>query len=107
MRKLSKTYKEVANEFLPVFLIEIGTDGEREKSAVESFAKHLDSFQTLTTEMELLALQKSREIDAEVLKAFFDEIGTERSREIIKKVFARHQHTKNESDILPTSEKSN
>ena len=98
--KLSKTFKEVAEEWLETSKVspELMKDGDQKivvSEIVLSFAKHLDSFQTLDAKLELLAMRKSREIDGEVLLAFAKELPKEKVEEIIRGVYEKHRHTKN------------
>lgn len=86
---LSKTYREVANEF--------GVDEFKggERDAINAFAQYLDSFQTLDSKLEILALYKAREIDKEVLLGLANALGKEKTEEVIKGIYAKHKHQKN------------
>lgn len=66
---------------------------EEDKKAILSFAKYLDSFKTLSIQMQFLALQQSRKIDREVLFAMSDALGKEKTTEIINGVYSNHRHT--------------
>lgn len=66
---------------------------EDAKNAILSFAKYLDGFNTLSVQMQLLALQQSRKIDREVLFAMAKVLGPDRTTEIIKEVHSGHKHT--------------
>lgn len=66
----------------------------KDKDAILSFAKYLDSGQELGSELQMLALKKAREIDGEILRACADTFGIEPMREVIQKVYAKHRHSK-------------
>lgn len=95
--KLSKTYCEVAQEWQ----IANGAyaSNEYQIDAVIKFAKYLDSFQTLSDKLQILAIQKAREIDREVLLACVDKFGLEEMQVVIQEVYNRHKHTKTPTDV--------
>lgn len=90
-QKLSKTYKEVAKEFIESRQPTLDPD---EIVCIKQFAKYLDGFHIITPEMEQLAIQKSREIDREVMFALAKELSKEKVEEIIRGVHSRHRHSK-------------
>lgn len=67
---------------------------DHDKDVARGFAAYLDSFQHLSSELELLALYKAREIDREAMLALANELGKDKAAEVIKTVFEKHRHTK-------------
>lgn len=86
-----KTYIEVA---LELFTANPKYYTSKEQKSILSFAKFLDSGRVLNAELQMLALQQSRKIDGEVINALALEFGKDKCIEVIKKVYARHKHTK-------------
>lgn len=70
------------------------------KEAVIRFAHHLDSFNTLTQHLEIMALYKAREIDREFMLLMIDEIGLPRAKELARQVQDGHKHTKMEEPTM-------
>jgi hypothetical protein len=97
---LSKTYKEVVNEFV--------NNGSL-KSAEEivgamSFAEYLDRNNVLTNELTLLALQQSRKIDREFMKLLIDAVGIEKATVLARQITENHRHTKVcQEEVVPVS----
>lgn len=88
--KISKTYREYAQEFIDknnIFNVD-------EISGVFLFAEHLDGNNVLTNELTILAIQQARKYDRELLMLFIDEVGLEKAREFAQKVVGNHRHTK-------------
>lgn len=65
-----------------------------EQKGLVSFAKFLDSGRELNGDLQMLALKKAREIDGEVLKECIEEFGREAMEVVVRRVYARHKHTK-------------
>lgn len=92
---LSKTYTEVAIEWFA----KLSADNENLKEdsdyyqGIREFALYLDSFQTLDSKLQLLAMQKAREIDREVMFAMCEKLGKEETENIIKEVYKKHRHS--------------
>lgn len=72
---------------------------EDQKHGMMSFAKYLDSFQTLGSQLEMLAMRAARKVDRELLEEFIKEIGMEKAKDIARRVNARHLHGKKLADI--------
>ncbi len=89
--KLSKTYRETAQEFLEK--LEEPQIASIKQGAI-AFAKYLDSFKNLTSELEILALYKARDIDREVLFGLAALLPKEEVTKLVKEIYARHKHTK-------------
>lgn len=96
MSNLSVTYQEVADQYLGVKYKDM--DGaEAEKQEIMEFAKYLDGFAVLDDKLQILAYQKAREIDREVLFAMARELPKAKVEEIISGVYAKHhKHKTNE-----------
>lgn len=56
------------------------------REAVVRFAHHLDSFATVSMQMELLALRQISKIDREFMSEMIDELGLDKAKEIAKRV---------------------
>lgn len=102
---ISKTYQEVAQEYFEKQQNSF-FDIPQTKEIVLAFAKYLDSFQVLTDQLQILAMQKSREIDGKVLHAMADALGKEKTEEIIREIYKEHRHTKTPRDVEYTDIKS-
>ena len=85
---ISKTYSEVADEFL-LERVDILA-----QEPVRDFAKHLDSMPNLMPHLELMVMRKAREIDREMMLLLIAEIPAEKVKEIAREVTERHKHTK-------------
>lgn len=86
-----KTYLNAANDLInenPDFY------SEEAKQGIVSFARYLDSFKTLSVELQILAMEKSRLIDREVLLAVADEFGKDKVAEIVRKIHDKHTRRK-------------
>lgn len=87
-----KTHIEIANELVakdPDFYKNLsGTDGAL------SLAKYLDSFQSLTAPLQILAMQHASKIDREVLLALFGALPKDEAENIVRSVTSRHRHHK-------------
>lgn len=86
-----KTYIAVAQELIeknPDFYNQEAQDG------ILSFAKYLDSFKVLGVELQLVAYQKAREIDRELILECCDVFGKENVTALAKKIAEKHRHGK-------------
>lgn len=63
------------------------------KEGIIRFAHSLDKFNTLSQQLELIALYKAREIDREFLLMLIEVVGIEKARELATTLTARHKHT--------------
>lgn len=98
--KISKTYKEYAQEFIDNNKI----SNIDEIAGVLLFAEHLDGNNVLTNELTILAIQQARKYDRELLLLFIDEVGLEKAQELARKVVGNHRHTKVcQEEVLPVS----
>lgn len=95
--ELSTTFQMAAEKFI-ADKPEVFLEAEKSIEAVKNFAKHLDSFAVLDDKMQILAYQKAREIDGEVLFALAELLPKEQVEDIIRNVYAKHKHTKNTKD---------
>ena len=96
-KNLSTTYKEEADNFIAsVEPTEVCYE-EACKIAIKDFAQHLDSFAVLDDKLKILAYEKSREIDGEVLKLMAKEVPVEKIREIVEEVHAKYKLRRNVS----------
>lgn len=106
---LSKSYKDIADEFVnepslfPSDITDIEQGSKGYVFGIKEFAKYLDGFRTITPEMEALAIQKSREIDREVLFALAKELPKEKVEGIIRDVYSHHRHNKNAKENIGES----
>ena len=107
---ISKTYKEVAKEYIGICQTPDPETKEtivltsEQIAGIDMFAEYLDSSNVLSDKFTVLALMSAREIDREVLLALVDVIGIDKAREIIQKIYDGHMHTKkkeNESNDVP------
>lgn len=91
---ISKTYTEVAKEWLKTEDHVDSPESGSDYDLVISFAKHLDSMPNLMPHLELMVMRKAREIDREMMLLLIAEIPAERVKEIAREVTERHKHTK-------------
>jgi hypothetical protein len=86
------TYKEVGLKFIEVMAYKT----EAEKHAVMTFANYLDEKNTIGgNDINMLAIQKSREIEKEILTALIEHIGVQKSQELMLPIVQKHRHTSN------------
>lgn len=96
MTEISQTYQAKANEWIKEKYQEIPLDpqdpdfDQEKRDAVLEFAKYLDSFAVLDDKIQILAYQKSREIDREVMMALVEEIPKEKVEEIVRSIHNKH-----------------
>lgn len=99
-KELSTTFLMAAEKFIeenPTIFIAGDFDGAQ-KDAIKAFAKYLDGFAVLDDKMQILAYQKAREIDGEVLFALAELLPKDQVEDIIRNVYSKHKHTKNTKD---------
>lgn len=86
-----KTYLQVAQE-----LFESHADyyNEDAQNAILSFAKYLDSWKSIDSNLQFLAMQKSREIDRELFAELEKTVGRDVLMAAARIVNARHMHHK-------------
>ena len=115
---ISQTYKESAETFIANEMVvndnaEQGEGAQREyeskfniaqEEAIKEFAKYLDSFAVLDDKMQILAYQKAREVDREVLFAVTALLPKEKVEEVVREVYAKHKHKKNDKGPTTTSQ---
>lgn len=89
-QNLSKTYKEVAQEFI---VAENFTSVD-EIAGVMKFAQSLDGQNVMSPELTLMAMQQARKIDRELIEALIEAVGLDKAKEIARSVVSRHRHTK-------------
>ncbi len=99
MSNLSVTYKESAEKFL----VELQEDGNAEAhevfiEGVRAFAKYLDGFTVLDDKLQILAYQKAREIDREVMLKLAAQLPKEVVENIVREVNSKHIHKRKEYD---------
>lgn len=87
---LAKTYKVTVQEWR----------AEQEKTGIyppaffdgaEAYAAYLDSFKTIDTELQIVAMVAARNVDSEVLKVLIDYVGQEKATELAKPILARYK----------------
>lgn len=88
---ISSTYKEEAEKWVSKKEENVS---EISFAMVTDFANYLDSFATIDDKLQILAYQKAREIDGEVLFALANEIPKEKIEQIVRSVHEKHRHTK-------------
>lgn len=99
-QKLSKTYRETGEEFIKgleaeaMFKEGSAPPAEQFKFGVVGFAKYLDSFPTLSDQLELIALKRTSELDREFMQMLIDALGKEKATELAREFTGRHKHTK-------------
>lgn len=86
---LGKTFKEAASEYW-LTIADSGEVGPAEKRGIEMFAAHLDGFNFLTPQLQIIALMQSRKIDAELINALVDAVGVEKATEIARQIHAKY-----------------
>lgn len=106
---ISKTYKEVAEDYIASSekemaerLVESAVRSDNNglgfiKDQIRGFAAYLDSFPTMSSQLEILALYKTREIDREFIAALIEGIGVDKATEIARSITGRHKHSKPEA----------
>lgn len=87
---LSKTYKEVAQEFV----VDEKFTSIEEIAGAMRFAESLDKRNVMSPEITLMAMQQARKIDRELLEAFIEAVGLDKAKEIARSIVNRHRHTK-------------
>lgn len=92
--KLSKTYKEVAHEFIEAEKQHFEGDGSMETESIISFAEYLDSKNVMSDQFTLLAMEQARKIDREFILLLIEAVGLPKAKEIALQVTNNHKHTK-------------
>ena len=60
-------------------------------TGAERFAAWLDRFNTITPELQVLALTQGRKVDQECISALIDELGTDKAAPIIQRIAAKYK----------------
>ena len=104
---LSKTYEQVAFDFMSKLVAEasehtthlLEADGDLKKvradiqEGIVRFAHYLDGFNTISKDLQIIAMSKAREIDQEFLGMLIDAIGKPKAIELARELHSRHAHT--------------
>lgn len=65
-----------------------------EQKGVLSFAKYLDSGREPGVELQVLALHAALKIDKEIMREAIETFGEEPMTGVVRRVYARHKHSK-------------
>ena len=87
---LAKTYKVTVKEW-QTEQEATGTFPPAYFAGAQAYAAYLDSFKTIDTHMQLVAMIAARQVDADVLKVLIDFIGEEKAQELAKPILARYK----------------
>jgi hypothetical protein len=99
-KKVSKTFVEAVTEFLQVQSVEAEMLQGKEpltpqfKEGALQFARYLDSFRSMTQELEIIVLYKNIEVQREFISLLTDALGMEKATECARKLTEMHRHTK-------------
>lgn len=88
MSKLFKTFKSSVIDYMKdqlIHKVEI-------KAALMAYASWLDGFQVVSKDWEIIALQRARQSDRELISLLIDAVGFGKAQEIALKVSAKHRH---------------
>lgn len=90
--KLGKSFKDAYSDW-SVEEKAKGLMPEAAYGGAERFAEWLDRFQFLTPQLQVLAMIQARRVDAELISALIDVVGTEKATEIARGIQKRYQVT--------------
>lgn len=87
------TYAEVAGIFIDETVNDVMAEVRQPyKDGVLAFAEYLEQRNTIGgDQLTILAIQKAREIETEILNALIDEVGVNKAQEIMRPIVEKHR----------------